>query len=182
MNELSLYILDLVQNSVAAKATRIWISVHIHPEKDEITVVLQDNGCGMDEAFLKNVVSPFTTTRKTRRVGLGIPMIKQLCEMCEGEFGIESEVGKGTRLTLKFRLSHVDLPPMGDLSETIVSLINGSPEGIEFQFSYTYGEETFEFSTEEIRAVLQGVSLNTPDVLLWIRDYLNEGIGEVRKI
>ena len=83
MNELSLYILDLAQNSVAAKATRISISVHINPSDDTITVILEDNGCGMDAAFLKNVVSPFTTTRKTRKVGLGIPMIKQLCEMCE---------------------------------------------------------------------------------------------------
>ena len=180
MNELSLYILDLTQNSVAAKATRIRISVAIDPRTDSITVIIEDNGCGMDEAFVKSVVSPFTTTRKTRKVGLGIPMIKQLCEMCEGEFGIESEVGKGTRLTLRFRMSHVDLPPMGDLSETMVSLINGSPEGIDFVLEYRYGEEAFEFDTREIRNILQGVSLNTPDVLIWIRDYLNENIREVQ--
>jgi len=179
MNELSLYILDLAQNSVAAKATRIRISIEIDEDKDLIRVTIEDNGCGMDEALLKRVVSPFTTTRKTRKVGLGIPMIKQLCEMCEGEFAIESKVGEGTLLTLTFRKSHVDLPPMGAIEDTMVSLINGSPEEIEFEFSYRYGDNSFEFGTPEVRQVLQGVALNTPDVLLWIRGYLEEGIAEV---
>ena len=179
MNELSLYILDLAQNSVAAKATRIRISIEIDIEKDIIRVCIEDNGCGMDQALLERVVSPFTTTRKTRKVGLGIPMIKQLCEMCEGEFGIRSKVGEGTLLTLTFKRSHVDLPPMGAIEESILSLINGTPEGIEFEFSYRYGENTFEFSTLEVRQVLQDVPLNTPDVLLWIKSYLLEGIAEV---
>lgn len=178
MNELSLYILDLAQNSVAAKATRIRISIEIDTDNDKIRVLLEDNGCGMDEALLRSVVSPFTTTRKTRKVGLGIPMIKQLCEMCEGEFGIESKVGEGTTLSLTFTRSHVDLPPMGAIEDTLVSLINGSPEDIEFEFSYRYGESLFEFSTQEVRKVLDGVPLNTPDVLMWIRGYLEEGIGE----
>ena len=178
MNELSLYILDLAQNSVAAKATRIRISIEIDLDKDLIRVFIEDNGCGMDEAFLKRVVSPFSTTRKTRKVGLGIPMIKQLCEMCEGEFGIESTVGVGTKLSLAFTRSHVDLPPMGAIEDTMVSLINGSPEDIEFEVSYRYGAGLFEFSTQEVRQVLSGVPLNTPDVLIWIRGYLEEGIAE----
>ncbi|MBQ2433058.1 MAG: ATP-binding protein, partial [Clostridia bacterium] len=157
MNELSLYILDLAQNSVAAKATRIRISIEIDLYNDQIRVFIEDNGCGMDEALLRSVVSPFTTTRKTRKVGLGIPMIKQLCEMCEGEFGIESKVGEGTTLSLTFTRSHVDLPPMGAIEDTLVSLINGSPEDIEFEFSYRYGESLFEFSTQEVRKVLDGV-------------------------
>ena len=178
MNELSLYILDLAQNSVAAKATRIRISIEIDTDNDKIRVLLEDNGCGMDEALLRSVVSPFTTTRKTRKVGLGIPMIKQLCEMCEGEFGIESKVGEGTTLSLTFTRSHVDLPPMGAIEDTLVSLINGSPGDIEFEVSYRYGESLFEFSTQEVRKVLDGVPLNTPDVLMWIRGYLEECIGE----
>ena len=179
MNELSLYILDLTQNSVSAGAKHILIHVRIDPEKDLILVVIRDDGCGMDEAFLKRVVSPFTTTRTTRKVGLGIPMIKQLCEMCEGTFNIESQKGVGTTLSLSFKRSHVDLPPMGSLAETMLSLINGSPDGVDFTFVYEFGENCFEFKTEEIRQALgDEVRLNTPDVLMWIRGYLEEGIQE----
>jgi len=182
MNELSLYILDLTQNSVTAGADEIHISVSFDPDSDTLTVVIQDNGCGMDEALLKKVTSPFTTTRKTRKVGLGIPMIKQLCEMCEGTFQLESTVNVGTRLTLTFKASHVDLPPMGDLPETLVALINGSPENIDFIFSYVRGQDSFDFDTREIRQVLGDVGLNTPDVLVWIREYVTEGLQAIDQV
>jgi len=122
MNELSLYILDLTQNSISAGATRIELSIVIDEENDKIIIVLKDDGCGMDEEFLARVVSPFTTTRTTRKVGLGIPMIKEQCESCDGEFSIESEVGVGTTLNMSFRKSHIDLPPMGNLAAAALSL------------------------------------------------------------
>ena len=176
MKELSLNILDIAMNSVKARAQTVDLVIR---ESDErLTFSVTDDGCGMTADFLAQVTDPFCTTRKTRKVGLGIPMIKQLCEMCEGEFGIESKVGEGTTLSLTFTRSHVDLPPMGAIEDTLVSLINGSPEDIEFEFSYRYGESLFEFSTQEVRKVLDGVPLNTPDVLMWIRGYLEEGIGE----
>ena len=178
MNELSLYILDLVQNSVSAGAKNIRISVLIDTERDELTVIIEDDGCGMSAEFVKKVTSPFTTTRKTRKVGLGIPMIMQLCEMCAGRFDIKSEPGVGTTLTLSFRASHVDLPPMGKLEETMLSLINGTPEGIEFTLEYKKNSAGFDFNTLEVRQMLEGVPLNTPAVLTWIRDYIREGIEE----
>lgn len=179
MNELSLYILDLAQNSVTAKAKNIRITVQILTGEDRIIVVIQDDGCGMDEELLKRVTSPFATTRTTRKVGLGIPMIQQLCEMCEGTFSIESKKGEGTKLTLTFKRSHVDLPPMGNLAETMLSLINGSPVGIDFFFQYSVDDRSFEFSTPEIRAALgEDVGLNTPDVLIWMREAIQEGVEE----
>ncbi len=181
MEELSLYILDLVQNSVAAQAKHIRIEVKLDPENDRLTVVIADDGTGMSDELLKKVTSPFVTTRKTRKVGLGLPMIRQLCEMCEGTFQIESRLGEGTRLELSFRMSHIDLPPMGSLPDTMLSLVNGSPEDVDFELSYAKGGEGFEFSTSEIREVLGGVKLNTPDVLVWIRDYIAEGIAETEK-
>ena len=180
MNELSLYILDLVQNSVTAGAKHILISVSFDTEKDTLTVVIEDDGCGMSKELLQKVTSPFTTTRKTRKVGLGIPMIMQLCEMCEGRFSIQSEPGKGTVLTLGFKASHMDMPPMGSLGETMLSLVNGSPEGLEFVLEYRVDENEFRFDTQEVRAMLDGVPLNTPEVLSWIRDNITEGIEETR--
>lgn len=182
MNELSLYILDLVQNSVTAGAKHIEITIRISSEDDLIVITLTDDGCGMDEKLLAKVVSPFTTTRTTRKVGLGIPMIKALCESCEGTFGIESEVGRGTRLTLTFRRSHIDLPPMGNLADTMVALVNGSPAAPEFKLTYANGGEEFVFDTAQIRTALEGVPLDSPEVLSWIREYVSEGIEEAGKI
>ena len=180
MNEISLYILDLTQNSVTAGAKHIVITLRFDTAGDTLTITITDDGCGMSPELLEKVTSPFTTTRKTRKVGLGIPMIMQLCEMCEGSFDIQSEQGRGTKLTLGFKASHVDLPPMGSLGETMLSLINGTPEGIEFRLSYAVDENEFVFDTEEVRAMLGGdVPLNTPEVLAWIRDYVTEGIEEV---
>ena len=182
MNELSLYILDLVQNSVTAGAKHISIVITIDTAADRLTIVIQDDGCGMSEELLSKVTSPFTTTRTTRKVGLGIPMIMQLCQMCEGHFDIQSEVGRGTVLTLGFPLAHVDLPPMGSLPETMLTLVNGTPEGIEFKLVYTVDENSFDFDTEEVRQMLgSDVPLNTPEVLGWIRDYIKENIEEAHK-
>ena len=176
MNELALYILDLTQNSVTAGASKIEIRITIDHDSDRLTIEIIDDGCGMSKEFVAKVTSPFTTTRKTRKVGLGIPMIKQLCEMCEGAFRIESEPGKGTTLHLEFQLSHMDLPPMGDLAQTMTALVIGSPDKPDFRLVYTEGAEPYEFDTAMIRQVLGDVPLNTPEVVLWMQDDLREGL------
>ncbi|MBQ2691704.1 MAG: ATP-binding protein [Clostridia bacterium] len=179
MNELALYILDLTQNSVTAGASCVEISVTLDREADTLVILIKDDGCGMSKEFVAKVTSPFTTTRKTRKVGLGIPMIKQLCEMCEGTFRIESELGKGTTLHLEFQLSHVDLPPMGDLAETMTALVIGSPDKPDFRLVYSEGAEPYVFDTAMIRQVLgEDVPLNTPEVVLWMQDDLREGLAQ----
>lgn len=182
MNELSLYILDLTQNAISAGARCIEITIVINQEEDRVLITIKDDGCGMDAQFLERVVSPFTTTRTTRKVGLGIPMIKEQCEACDGEFRIESEVGKGTALYMSFRKSHIDLPPMGNLADTMVTLVNGSPEKPDFILKYTNGGEEFVFDTAQIRQILDGVPLDTPEVLEWMRQYLVEGIEAAGKM
>lgn len=179
MNELSLYILDLAQNSLAAGAKQVRIAVSVQPDCDRIQIVIEDDGCGMDEALAACVTSPFVTTRTTRSVGLGIPMARQICEMCDGTFALESRVGTGTRLTMTLRASHIDRPPMGGLAETLYVLIAASGESTDFCFRYAYGERAFELSTAEIRRTLgSAVPLNTPEALDWIHDCLREGIEE----
>ena len=180
MPELALHILDLVQNSISAGATHVLVSIVIDTEADTLTLVIQDDGCGMTEEFLARVVSPFTTSRTTRKVGLGIPMIKQLAEMCEGDFEIESRVGEGTRLQARFQASHLDLPPVGDLPGTICSLLLGCPEGVEFRFLFGMDGREFELNTSELREALGGVPLNEPEILDWVRQYAAEGMAEVR--
>ena len=180
MKELSLNILDVAKNSVTAGATKIGILVEETPGR--LTITITDNGCGMTPEFVRQVTDPFTTTRTTRKVGLGIPMIKELCELCQGSFGIESQVGVGTALHLSFRLSNIDLPPMGNLVETMLTLVNGAPEKPEFLLEYAVDGDSFEFDTRQIRQALGGVPLDTPEVLIWMRDYLQEGIEAAGKL
>ena len=180
MKELSLNILDVAKNSVTAGATKIGILVEETPGR--LTITITDNGCGMTPEFVRQVTDPFTTTRTTRKVGLGIPMIKELCELCQGSFGIESQVGVGTALHLSFRLSNFDLPPMGNLAETMLTLVNGAPEKPEFLLEYAVDGDSFEFDTRQIRQALGGVPLDTPEVLIWMRDYLQEGIEAAGKL
>ena len=160
MFELALNILDLVQNSVSAGATLVVITVTVDMEKDQLTIAIEDDGCGMDETLLSRVTSPFATTRTTRKVGLGIPMFKQCAEMCGGTFELKSTKGVGTLVQATFRASHVDLPPLGDLKGTMLSLIAGSPDRPDFVLDYTVDGRTFTFDTRPIRKALGGAPLS----------------------
>ena len=177
MFELSLHILDLVQNSVSASAALVTVVVSFL--RDVLTIVIEDDGRGMDEALLSRVTSPFATTRTTRKVGLGIPMFKQLAEMCNGSFRIDSKPGEGTRLEATFQASHMDLPPVGDLPGTFASLINGAPSFPEFVLRYERDDKSFLFDTREIRQALGGLPLDGMEILAWIHECIAEGISEV---
>lgn len=176
MPEIALHILDLAENCVKAGAGHVIITVSL--EGDQLCVTIEDDGCGMDEALLARVESPFATTRTTRKVGLGIPMFKQLAEMCEGTFSIRSEKGRGTLLAATFRRSHVDLPPIGDLAGTMRTLIIACPDRPEFCLRYRQDGEEFVFDTQEIRKAVGGLSLNEPEILEWIGEYLTQGLAE----
>ena len=179
MFELSLHILDLVQNAISAGASLIRIEITI--EGDFLTIVIADDGCGMSPELLARVASPFATTRTTRKVGLGIPMFKQLAESCDGSFSLSSKVGVGTTLKAIFRRDHVDLPPLGDLSGTMRSLILGAGEKSDFLLIYRVEEDAFTFDTREIKTALGGMPLCEPEILTWIGQYLKEGIAEAQK-
>ncbi len=173
MKELSLNILDIAENSVKAGATRIEILL---TENDLLrTLEIVDNGCGMSQEMVQRVTDPFTTTRETRSVGMGIPLLKLAAEQAEGDFRIESRQGEnhGTRVIASFRIDHIDCVPVGDLTSTIVTLIQGSPD-IDFYVLWKTPDGSKELDTAEIRTVLgDDVPLDNPDVLLWISENLN---------
>lgn len=177
MKELSLNILDIAQNSVKARATRV--KIEINEDADTLSFAITDNGCGMEKDFLENVTNPFTTTRKTRKVGLGLPFLKMEAEMTGGTFEITSRSEKeyedhGTRVFASFNKNSIDFIPLGDIVDTICILIHGS-ENIDFDFSHKIGEKEITLSTAEMREMLgDDVPLSSPEVLAWVRDYLNE--------
>lgn len=175
MKELSLHILDIAKNSVKAGAEKIEITVNEDIKRDKLIITIADNGCGMNEELLKSVRDPFTTTRTTRSVGLGIPLFEAAAEQSGGSFVIESAVGKGTVITAEFVYSSIDRAPLGDISGTVVILISGSPE-IRFIYNHLKNGEKFTFDTEEIKKQLGGVSITEPEILSWIGEYIEEGI------
>ncbi len=173
MEELSLHILDIVQNSITAGAKLIDVAVVEDNESDELTITVTDNGKGMPEDMVKNVTDPFTTGRTTRRVGLGIPLLKLAAEMTGGCLSIESEVGKGTKICATFGLSHIDRQPLGDMASTMHQLIIMN-ENTDFLYTHKVNSNEFLLDTRQVKELLGGVSLSTHEVMVWLLEYLKE--------
>jgi len=150
MEDLSLHILDIVENSIAAMAGRIEIRIDENRANDLVTIEIKDDGNGMDEQALKKALDPFFTTRKTRRVGLGLSLLARAARDSEGTFDLSSSPGEGTTVKATFRLSHPDCKPMGDIGQTIQVLVVSHPE-IGFLYEHKNENSTYRFDTREVR-------------------------------
>ena len=173
MKELSLHILDIVQNSLRAEATCIYISVADSASQDRVEITIEDNGRGMTPVLLAKVTNPFVTTRTTRKMGMGIPLLQMAAEQTGGTLSIDSTPEQGTTLGCMFVRSHIDAPPLGDMPETLVTLVQGSPD-VDFIYRHKTDTQELLFDTREIREILEGLPMNTPDVLGWIRGHLQQ--------
>lgn len=173
MRELSLNVMDVAQNSVRAEATLVTVTVTESDKEGFLTISIEDNGCGMTQEQVQQVIDPFFTTRTTRKVGLGVPLFKLSAEQTGGSFDIQSELGQGTKTTATYVKSHVDMTPLGDINSTISILIRCNPD-IDFVFIRSTDSGSFTLDTRELREVLEGVPLDTPDVVEWIEQFLEE--------
>lgn len=177
MKELALNILDIAENSVKAKANLTEISIEETGEK--LILTFTDNGTGMTDEVLKTVTDPFYTTRTTRKVGMGLPLLKLEAEMTGGSLKITSRhidnnpINHGTQVCAVFYKNHIDCVPLGDVIETIATLIQGHPD-TDFLFTHKIGDKEISLDTRELRTVLEGVPLNTYEVILWVKEYLKE--------
>ena len=178
--EISLNVLDVSENSTRAGATLVEIRVAASQADDTLTIVIADNGCGMTPEQVSRVTDPFFTTRTTRKVGLGIPFFKYAAESTGGSFRIESEPGKGTTVTAVFGLSHIDRMPLGDMNATIHNLIVYHPD-TDFCYTYTFNGASFTLDTREMREILDGIPLDSPEVSQYIMEYLKENQQEIDK-
>lgn len=180
MKELSLNVLDIAKNSVRAGAKNI--GIYINEDSDGIlTLKIKDDGCGMDEQTVKAVSDPFYTSRRTRKVGLGIPFLILAAEQTGGSVGIESKTSgedRGTTVTATFDTKSIDFTPLGDIVGSVVTLIQGDPDR-DFVFEHTAPSKKVRLSTAEIRKILGDVSLSEPEVLVWIKDYLTEAYNNI---
>lgn len=178
MRDISLHILDIAQNSLTAQSSLIEIGIDADTEHNSLTVVITDNGCGMSEELLERVKSPFTTSRTTRKVGLGIPLFTASCESTGGTLDIKSSPGKGTRLTATLGLWHIDRPPLGDIAETVAMLTIMNPQ-TDFVFTARQADRAFDFDTREIKQTLGEVPITQPEVTAFLQQYLQDGCKQV---
>ena len=178
MRDLSLHILDLAQNSVRAEAGLVSLTVEVN-EEGILSLTIEDDGCGMSEELLQRVQSPFATTRTTRKVGLGIPMMAENCRLAGGNLSIESIVGRGTKLHATMDTRSIDCLPLGDLAGTVTTLVTANPEKPEFLLECRTPKGEMLFDTREVKAVLQGVSLGEPEIAAWMMESLQEEIQPI---
>jgi hypothetical protein len=176
---LSLHILDILENSIAAGATRVELWIEENLPADRLTIEIIDNGKGMDEEALARALDPFFTTRQTRHVGLGLPLFAAAAERCNGGLHIESSVGQGTRVVATFQHSHIDRAPLGDIKGTLLAfLLTERP--VDLHYVHRVDGRTFEFDTAELRAELGDVPLTHPAVRRWLWEFIGEGEGGLR--
>ena len=181
MRELSLNVLDIAQNSVAANASLCEIEVVESTRNKELFIGIYDDGKGMTEEQVRSVKDPFFTTRTTRKVGMGVPLFKMAAEMTGGSFEIESEVGVGTRVKATFKTDHLDFTPLGDMCSSVVLLITMNTH-MDFLYRYKIDEREFTLDTRQLKEILGDVPLNEPSIAMWITQYINENTKQLTEV
>jgi hypothetical protein len=173
MDEICAHIMDIAANALTAGAANIAISVKVDHSRNLLLVTFKDDGKGMNEETVKKVTDPFFSTKKGKRVGLGIPLLKGTAETCGGQFNLTSKPGEGVDISVSFQLDHPDLPPLGSLKDTILVLVVGNPH-VDFLFTVTEDAKTFVFNTAEVKTIIGDMPVNHPEVMKFLTDFLDE--------
>jgi hypothetical protein len=178
MEELSLHILDIAENSIRAQAKLIRIQIEEYRDRDLLVLTISDDGSGMTEEQKKTALDPFYTTKITRRFGLGLSLLAEAARAAGGVLSLQSSPGAGTEIKAHFQLSHIDRQPTGDMSQTLVTLITGHPD-IDFLYSHRVNGELFSLDTREIKEKLEDVPIHSPKIVSFIRKYISQGLDTI---
>lgn len=179
MKDFAMHIMDIVQNSISANATKITVNITESIVKNLLELVIEDNGKGIPEEMLENVTDPFVTSRTTRKVGLGLSLLKQHANSTGGGLKISSEVGRGTRVFANFELLHYDRQPMGDVAGTMVLLAAANPR-IQFIYEHSTDFGKYTFDTNEVNEMLEGMSISEATVIRFLREMIEENLNEIK--
>ena len=175
MRELALNVLDITENSLAAGAKHIAIALTADFSAGRMRISVEDDGCGMDEKTLAKVTDPFTTSRTTRSVGMGIPLFKYSAESTGGSFGIRSVKGEGTYIFAEYVIGHIDRMPLGDFGGVVLQLVTMNPQ-VDFTVTVKCGEEEGVLDTREIKEILGDIPVDAPEVRAFLKDYIRENL------
>jgi len=178
LREIALHVLDIAENGVAANADCIHIHVEENRSANILKIVVNDNGKGIAPDKVHRITDPFFTTRTTRRVGLGLSLFETAARQCEGDFTVESEPGKGTRITATFQYNHIDRVPVGDMAATIATLIIGNPK-VDFVYHHSIDGRLFALDTREIKQAADGISLSDPVVVFRLTRQVRSALEEL---
>ncbi len=176
MRELSLHILDIVENGITANGDLIKISINENKNENLLFIEISDNGDGISENMIEKISDPFVTSRTTRKVGLGLSLLKTASERCDGDFKIESAKGAGTKVSVTFTYDHIDRAPLGDINLTLITLIVGNPD-VDFIYKHTINSNEFDFDTKEIKKDLGEISISEPVVIEHIKELIRKEIA-----
>ncbi len=179
MEDLSLHILDIIENSLAAEATDIEVQIEERITENILIIKIKDNGKGMDKETLVNVLDPFYTTKTTRAVGLGLSMLAQASKEADGSFDIKSKPGEGTDITAQFVYNHIDRKPLGNMAETIAACLASLGPGTDLRYRHSRNNNEFLFDTKEIRKILSDVEINNVEIISFLKKHLEEGLIEI---
>jgi len=178
LEDLSLHILDIVENAISAKAKRIEILVIEEPKEDQFVIEIKDDGIGMDEEVSRKAIDPFFTTRTSRRVGLGLSLMAQAAQEAGGMFRIESELGKGTKVTATFQYHHIDRKPLGSMVETMTTLLLGNSK-LDISYAHRKEGKSYVLKSQVLKERFKDRSLTDPEVIQWLRKHLKEGLAQI---
>lgn len=179
MNDLSLHILDILQNSVYSGANNIILTIEENLNEDYLIIIIEDNGKGMSKEVLQKVTDPWFTSRTTRKVGMGIPLYRQTAVESGGELKIDSEVNVGTKVTAKFVHSHIDRPPLGDVANVFI-LTASSNLDIEFSFKYIFNGKEYNFNTAEVKDILEETPFNDPQIIKLMINMIKTNMDDIK--
>lgn len=178
MLELAMHILDIAENSTRAGASLITIRIIEDHKKDMLTIEISDNGKGMNQDECNKALDPFYTSKKVRRVGLGLPLLHEATKRCEGSFSLESGKDKGTCVQAGFTYNHIDRQPLGNMPSTLLTLIAGNPD-VDFIYSHQKNNAVYTLDTRIIRKEIEGIPMNNPEILRFVRGHIEDGLNEI---
>jgi Histidine kinase-, DNA gyrase B-, and HSP90-like ATPase len=179
VRELSLHVMDIVENGITAGATLIEVLVVEDNKGNQLRMTVKDNGRGIPPDLLDKVIDPFYTTRTTRRVGLGLSLLREAAKRCDGGFRLASKEGEGTEISASFRLDHIDLAPLGDMASSMVSLIVGNSD-IDFVYTHEVDGKRFRVDTRQLKEELDGLPIIHPEVVRYLSSSMKESLAELR--
>lgn len=181
MRDLSMHILDIGMNSISAQATEVEIEIEENTVNNVFNILIKDNGVGMTKEQVNQTIDPFFTTRSTRRFGFGVPMFKATVERCNGIFTMDSVCGEGTVVKAYMEHNHIDRPPLGNMVDTIVTLILAN-ENCDIIFNYIYGDDNYKFNTKQVKNVIGDISITNTKIISWIRDNILHNVTKLCEI